>query len=193
MDPAGNAMAVWMESANGRPSIWGRRYDAATDSWGTAVTLESDDSIDMAQPRVAMDGQGNAAALWNDFVLPPAGPQPGTIYAAVFTASAGTWSLPFVVEHSDITCLATSGVSMSAAGQAVAVWSGCDSSVQAASFTGPADVQLIDLGSLAASPACAVGGAPDIAADPGGDAVAVWEASDPFGTRSSLASISEMV
>ncbi|MBI5018195.1 MAG: Ig-like domain-containing protein [Deltaproteobacteria bacterium] len=183
MDLAGNATAVWMESANGRVSVWGRRYDAATDTWGPTGTLETDDTVDMVQPRVAMDDNGNAVAIWNSFELPPTGPQPGTIYAAVYTITSGAWgwSEPFVLEHSDGTCLATGGVSMTA-GLAVAVWSSCDSKVSAATFTGSYDVQRVELTSAAANTACGVGGSPDVATNFNGYAVTVWDARDPAGT-----------
>jgi hypothetical protein len=63
MDDAGNAIAVWYQDnvADTRTSIWASHFDGMT--WGTAALIESEPSL-ADQPQIAMDGAGNAIAVW---------------------------------------------------------------------------------------------------------------------------------
>jgi len=68
MDAGGNAIAVWQQSDGVRTNIMANRYDAATGLWGaTAQLLETDNAGDAQYPQVAVDGNGNAMAVWEQF------------------------------------------------------------------------------------------------------------------------------
>jgi hypothetical protein len=66
-DGQGNAMAVWCQldpaSMGGKRSIWARHYSAST-GWGAAGRIGADDALKGFNPRVAMDANGNAIAVW---------------------------------------------------------------------------------------------------------------------------------
>lgn len=62
-DGSGNAVAVWMEHEGGRYNIWANRYVAGA-GWGTAVLIETDNAGTTYDPQVAVDGRGNAVAVW---------------------------------------------------------------------------------------------------------------------------------
>jgi hypothetical protein len=63
-DVLGRATVVWHQSDGNRFSIWGRRYDARSDTWSAAARLEHDDAGHAVLPRVAVDAEGNALVVW---------------------------------------------------------------------------------------------------------------------------------
>ena len=44
--------------------IWSNRYTVGT-GWGTAALIETDNAGDAADPQIAIDGNGNALAVWD--------------------------------------------------------------------------------------------------------------------------------
>ncbi len=63
MDAAGNAFAVWLQSSNGKQSVWANRY-VPGQGWGTRALVETDDTYAASEPRVGVDAAGNAVAIW---------------------------------------------------------------------------------------------------------------------------------
>jgi hypothetical protein len=63
VDPAGNAVAVWEQSDGVHTSIWANQYVAGM-GWATAELIESEDLGDAQRPRIAVDPDGNAIAVW---------------------------------------------------------------------------------------------------------------------------------
>ena len=63
MDPSGNAVAVWEQFDGVTVSVASNRYDAQSGSWGTAELIETGGG-ESAAPQVAIDGSGNAVAVW---------------------------------------------------------------------------------------------------------------------------------
>lgn len=63
MTAGGNAMAIWVQSDGARSNAAGRYYDAGTGTWQAAASLENG-SGDVMSPRVAIDTDGNALAVW---------------------------------------------------------------------------------------------------------------------------------
>jgi hypothetical protein len=88
MDAGGNAIAVWEQSDGTRVNIWANRY-AAGSGWGAAQLIESDDLGNTITPRVGIDAQGHAIAVWAQ--IDAAGFI--TIRANRYTAGAG-WGTP---------------------------------------------------------------------------------------------------
>jgi hypothetical protein len=62
MDPDGNAMAVWYQNVSGHNRIFASHYGAGT-TWERPVMLENK-SGDAEHPRIVMDANGNAMAVW---------------------------------------------------------------------------------------------------------------------------------
>ena len=116
-DPAGNAVAVWMElDPTTALTVYSARYVAAAGAWLAAERRSALDAISAGHPRVAVDAAGQAIVMWEQVM-------PGTTSAIVSTTynpSAGTWTAP---EVRSIDNAQGVQIAMNAAGDAVAVWS----------------------------------------------------------------------
>ena len=66
VDGSGNAIAVWGQSDGTRYNIWANRYVVGT-GWGTAGLIETNNAGDAGYPQVAVDGSGNAIAVWGQY------------------------------------------------------------------------------------------------------------------------------
>jgi len=66
MDKQGNGIAIWSQSDGTRDNIWANRYSAGS-GWGTAELVETDDRGDALSPDIAIDGKGNAIAVWRQW------------------------------------------------------------------------------------------------------------------------------
>ena len=62
-DNSGNALAVWQEADDGVFSIRASRYSASKSSWEASALLEAD-AGGAEMPQIAIDGSGNALAVW---------------------------------------------------------------------------------------------------------------------------------
>jgi len=88
IDANGNAVAVWSQYDGTRLNIWANRYVAGT-GWGTAALIETDNAGAAVLPRVAMDANGNAIAVWVQF--------DGTrnnVWANRYVYVSNTWARP---------------------------------------------------------------------------------------------------
>jgi hypothetical protein len=63
-DAAGNAVAVWQQQTGVGAFGGAARFDAATATWSASVAFGSDVAGDVYDPHVAVDGAGNATAVW---------------------------------------------------------------------------------------------------------------------------------
>lgn len=61
-DPAGNAIATWVQCC-GPANVWARRFTQGT-GWEPAALIETGDAGDALEVHVAIDGSGNATAVW---------------------------------------------------------------------------------------------------------------------------------
>ncbi len=120
MDPAGNGLAVWLQSDGVRYNVWANRYTAGV-GWGTASLIETNDGSPMnGLPSVAMDAQGNGLAVWTQ--------SDGTrynIWANRYVAGSG-WGTPTLIETDNAGDARTPQVAMDPSGNAVAVWEQSD-------------------------------------------------------------------
>jgi uncharacterized membrane-anchored protein len=171
VDPNGNAVAVWNQSDGTRLNIWANRFTVAT-GWGVAELIENEDAASASAPQVAVDPNGNAVAVWNqsDEARP-------SIWANRFTPAAG-WSLAELIETDNAGGAANPQVAVDPNGNAVAVWNQSDGmrdNIWANRFTVAAGWSLAEL--IETDNA---GGAanPQVAVDPNGNALAVWNQSD---------------
>ena len=170
LDPNGNAVAVWHQSDGMRENIWANRF-TPTGGWGVAELLETDNAGNASRPQVALDPNGNAVAVWDQ--------SDGTrfnIWANRFTLAAG-WGAAQLLETDNAGNALVPQVALDPNGNAVAVWhqmTGGFSIIWANRFTptggwGAAERIESDNADARAS---------QVALDPNGSAVAVWQQSD---------------
>jgi hypothetical protein len=168
IDPAGDAVAVWRRY-DGFDEIIQASTRRAGGIWQSPVDL-SEAGENAFRPQVAVDGVGNPVAVWDrsDGVH--------TIIQAASRPAGGAWEAPV-----DLSAAGGSAVkpriAVDPAGDAVVVWgrdNGTNEVVQAAERAAGDTWQApVDLSELSAEASI-----PDIALDPAGDAVAVWEVFD---------------
>jgi len=119
MDPMGNAMMVWMEN-NGLLTagrIWSNRYTPGL-GWGTARQIDAGSAfLEIGQPCVIVDPNGNAVALWRQSDGPGL---PSRIWANRYTAGGG-WETALPINTNTGNSM-NPQVAMDVAGNAVAVW-----------------------------------------------------------------------
>lgn len=177
LDGNGNALAVWYQSDGAVLNIWANRFVAAT-GWGNPELIETDDSGDAVDPRIAMDANGDAVVVWQQ--------SDGTrnnIWANRFTTASG-WDVAELIEADDAGDATDPRVAVDSSGNAVAVWQHDDGTrfnIRAnryAAGAGWGADQLIETDNAGAATRAAV------ASDGSGNAVAVWQQSD--GTRTNL-------
>lgn len=82
MNSLGDAMAVWEQREETAYSIYASRYDSVLGVWGPSEKIESG-SIDAVLPRVVMQEDGGAVALWAQTY----------IFFNKFNASSGQWGV----------------------------------------------------------------------------------------------------
>jgi hypothetical protein len=63
IDGSGNVVAVWIQSDGTRFNVWTNRYTPGR-SWGTPELIETDNTSNASKPRIAVDPNRNALAVW---------------------------------------------------------------------------------------------------------------------------------
>ena len=178
-DASGNALAVWQQSDRTRTNIWANRFTAATNSWGTATLIETDNAGGAGSPQIAIDASGNALAVWTQ--------SDGTrnnIWANRFSAATSNWGTATLIETDNGGGAFDPQIAVDASGNALAVWQqydGARDNIYANRFTaatnswGIAALIETDLGNAFD---------PQVAMDASGNALAVWSQFD--GTRHNI-------
>ena len=164
----GQRLAAW--ALDGSPvgilqSHWG-----GVGSWSEEISIKgaSDGATDVEEPRIAIDGQGRAVAIWRSG-------SSGGFYPQFSTTSSldGSWSSPVFL--SNVVMGGFPGtepqIAIDPAGDATAVWPVIGGAVYSASRPaggafGPA-AQIPGASTASSDP-------PQVTMDPGGDAFAVW-------------------
>ncbi len=115
LDPAGNAIAVWQQSDGTHTNIWASRYAVGT-GWGTAQSIETNDSGDATSPKVAVDEDGNAIAVWqqSDGIHTK-------IWANRYVVGSG-WGAAQSIETENSDDATLPQIAISATGKATATW-----------------------------------------------------------------------
>lgn len=84
MDGNGNALAVWSRHDGTSYSIWSNLY-VSDEGWGDAEPVDNGNGLDSSNPRIAMNGHGNAMVIWQQYTE-----QYGfTIWSNRYTANVG--------------------------------------------------------------------------------------------------------
>jgi hypothetical protein len=123
-DGQGNAMAVWQQrdppGRGSKTSIWARHYNASS-GWGAPGRITADDVQNSTAPRVAMDVNGNAIAVWDTRNNNGAN---SNIVANRYMAGTGAgsgWGTPVRIELPDHNPN-NYQIAVNASGNAIAVW-----------------------------------------------------------------------
>jgi predicted enzyme related to lactoylglutathione lyase len=175
MDATGHATAVWHQSDGMRENIWSNRY-TASGAWGAAEEIE-DNTGNATEPQVAVDPGGNAVVVWQQ-----SDGMRENIWSNRYTPSEG-WSTQQPIETNNAGPARFPQVAVDASGNAVAVWQQSDGmreNIWFNSYTptggwGVAGLIEADDGDATA---------PQVAMDPAGNVVAVWQQSD--GSRENI-------
>ncbi len=95
LDGAGKAQAVWIEMREGRSAVYtaGQRADG---SWGPARRLSDANQTIYGRPAIAVDGPGNAYAVWASGV-DCGGPAPLTQLSFAERPAGGQWQPPITL------------------------------------------------------------------------------------------------
>ena len=169
---SGNALAVWAQSDGTRANIWANRYTLGT-GWGTAALIETDNAGDAYSPRITLDANGNAQAIWSQF--------DGTRFNIMINryAAGSGWGTASIIGGAGNA--GTPQIAFDTSGNAMAVWVQSDGthyniwSSRYTAGTGWGTAALIETDNAGDA------GSPQIAFDASGNALAVWSQSD--GTR----------
>lgn len=94
MDEDGNALVVWSKDPGTGYDMFSNRYVAGS-GWGSDEIIESYDDTNERYPRIGMDGQGNAIAVWrqidgvdNNIITNDYSPETGWGEAEILVESA---------------------------------------------------------------------------------------------------------
>lgn len=174
----GDAVAVWEQEqadATGHVNIYANTYSSGGGDWSTRTLLESGDYGDANSPQVAIDTDGNAIAVWRQYI------HNGTkstycICANTYTAESDRWDAWEQIDSIDGSAQIPQ-IAMDDAGNAVAVWRQDDVeggvqfsiyanrySTDSAAWGEPALIETID----------DEADNPQVALDSQGNAIAVW-------------------
>ena len=187
VDPRGNAVCVWSRYVGTVSAVQAARRPARA-AWRRPVDLArgSKQGVEYTQPHVALDGRGNAVAVWTRVAGRPAAAfaRESLVQAAVGPAG-GRWR---TATRLSATGGRASGarVAVSLRGDAVVVWSisprtetfhgTVQSTTRRAKGRWQAPVSLSPAGEFATEPRVGV--------DESGDAIAIWNRSDVRGATS---------
>jgi hypothetical protein len=177
IDADGNGVAVWLQPAGGRSSVWANRYTTGI-GWGTPVLIENNNTDNVNSGiELAMDAAGNVIAVWEMFDGTQA-----NVWSNRFTPGTG-WGTAVLLETGPGSADDTQ-VAVDSNGNALAVWSQSDgtrTNIWANRYTagtGWGSATLIETDNAGGA------GVPDLAFDTSGNAMAVWTQSD--GARSNI-------
>lgn len=169
VDEDGNAIAVWGQDDGSRYNIRANRY-TPSGGWGTAELIETDDGR-ARYLQIAVDEDGNAVAVWQQF-----DGSRDNIWANRYSP-AGGWGSGELIETDNAGGASEPQIEVDAAGNAIAVWyqyDGTRNNIWANRYTptegwGTTELIETDNGNI---------GNPQVAVDDMGNAIAVWPQHD---------------
>jgi len=181
VDPNGNGIAVWVQF-DGALSIFANRFDVGTSSWETAGSIEPDPGdacfrLSMTDPcpppQVAMDKNGNAIAVWMQL-----DGSTFNIMSNHFLSGTG-WNSSSLAIDTESADAFTPEIALDPEGNAFASWGQADGSgFHIFSRRFDSATGLWGIPTPLESSGAVVVAAPQIAFDPNGNAIAVWEQKD---------------
>ncbi len=169
-DGKGNIMAVWSQLDGTDEYIVANRYTIES-GWGTAIQIGEKSSISYF-PKIAIDGLGNAMAVWSE----RDSTAHQSIYANYYTAGIG-WGIETLIETDNSDNALYPQIAFDGEGNAIAVWTMANGSHnhiwtnRYVAGTGWGTTILLKAGST--NPHLFYS-APQIALDKEGNGIAVW-------------------
>jgi len=176
-----SAMVVWEESAG---DIYAQRFDGAAWENSPAVIGTWSSVLLAAEPRVAMDGSGNAIAIWRSYQT--SYPGPGAVYSQMLSAnryavSTGVWGdTSSIVDIGGGPTEGSHRIVMDKAGNATACWT-----YSTVSTFSAAAIRYQALTGQWEANAQSIGGLSDVGMDDEGNAIVVHANSFP-GTNTNV-------
>lgn len=171
LTPGGGGVAVW-QAAGTDSTIHAQFYRTGAWAPDTVQQISASGALGTA-PKVAIDGSGNALAIWRQ----AAG---GThhLYASRYDAAAGTWSAPTQLEN-ESDGAAKAEIVMNSAGQAAVLWWGHAPAYALHAMryergTGWAAPEIVESSTSDGGVGVPDGSEPHIAIDDSGNIVAAW-------------------
>ena len=170
MTGTGKGIAVWrQDNGSGDYNIVSASYSAGTGVWSAPQVIQLGTG-DADTPQVAVDGNGNAVAVWLQFY----GFGRFQVWANSYNAALGAWGIPQAIQEGETDSLAPQAA-MDASGNAMVVWYQDNGAytytiranryrARSGTWSGP---QVIQAGVDDAA-------YPQVALDASGNAVAVW-------------------
>lgn len=123
-DPAGNAIAIWieLEFPSNRQVVRSRRYEPGS-GWGTNELIDAvPNTTPPSTTDVQLDDSGNAIALWSERTLTvPEGGSGEVLWANRYVAGEG-WETARLIKSDPATRAQNARLSLSANGEAHVVW-----------------------------------------------------------------------
>jgi len=178
MDPAGNGIAVWLWRDGGTTFVvQTSRYDATLDSWTVVETL-SDNTQNVGANQIAMDAAGNGIAVWT---WEDGGTGNDVMQTSRYDATLDSWTPISEVEtlSDNVQNARRPGIAMDSAGNGIAIWQSYDGVTTYVIQTSRYDATLDSWTPVSEvetlSDATQDADYPDIAMDPAGNGIAVWE------------------
>jgi hypothetical protein len=176
IDSAGNAICVWAQVSGSYLSVFANRY-TEEGGWGGAEPIHPAATGDADAPQIAINPSGNAICVWQQ-----SNGTTNSIWANTYISPTG-WGTLDILEVGDGDAL-NPQIAIDPSGNAIAVWSQVDggqTNIMANYYdfsdTDWSGAETIDLES-------GVAANPQIALDPWGDGLAVWQ--QVSGTYSSI-------
>jgi hypothetical protein len=118
IDTDGNAIAIWQQFDGTHTSIYANRFGALF-GWGTAELIETNNNGDASLAQIAIDGNGNAIAVWKQF-----NGSYNNIWSNRYYAESGWDIVPGpVAQKKDA---ASPQIALGTNGNAMAIWSQYD-------------------------------------------------------------------
>jgi len=173
VDTDGNAIAVWQQSDNFRDSIWANRYTVAG-GWAAPQLIETTDG-NAGNPQIAVDGTGNAVAVWWQNVNAAPSSPIGTA-ANRYIAGSGWSGAVAISSHAGNGATFGPQIAFDAAGNAMATWCWSGATVAPHMWAARHSYAAGWSGAIAIDHADSLGcsTSPNVAFDAAGNAVAVW-------------------
>jgi hypothetical protein len=184
LDGLRGGMAVWLRTESARTVLMASRYTPAG-NWLPPVQIDAAVGGTPSKPRIAMDGLGNAIAVWEQAF----GGRANVVYNR-YDSVVADWETAKVLQRDFDTSATDPRIAMDVAGNAVAVW--CQATVQGSRVGLLSNSYVVDVGwTDVILPVVEVGGvnpsfSPELGIDASGNAHVVWQRAAASGTGNEI-------
>lgn len=179
MDSMGNGLVVWQQFNGTVTSVYATRYVVGS-GWAVAGAISTASAGVATDPQIAVDGNGNAIAVWRQYDANAR----YSVWASRYVAATLAWGIPTVIESDNSGDAFAPQLALNSAGDAWVVWHQHDG----ATYNIASNRYTVNVGwsSAALIEANNTGDARHarVAVNANGDAFAIWEQAE--GARTSV-------